>query len=49
MKKYVNCLYGDQKEVNVQTQKVQMDPNGKSNLFFPDYQQKDSSYLSAEK
>lgn len=29
MKKYVNCLYGDQKEVNIQTQKVQMDPNGK--------------------
>lgn len=23
------CLYGDQKEVNIQTQKVQMDPNGK--------------------
>lgn len=24
----VNCRYGDQKEVNIQTNKVQMDPSG---------------------
>lgn len=27
-KKNVNCRYGDQKEVNIQTNKVQMDPSG---------------------
>lgn len=40
MKKKVNCRYGDQKEVNIQTNKVQMDPSGIYILFFPDYQQK---------